>query len=215
MSCRRRPLLSISFQVCQVVHAPHVISDLSTAPSLDGYTSLPGPFIYNEYIFGTGYVYVRLLRTTPIEFLLDLIADLEQFCPVYHDAIGFHGRPGHKGESKSGPTNVPWTDTVSDIRAALVLLLLHRCNMDAKAKGRMESICSSLLNDRDVRVCYVASRHLLKYIMEEKSAICRAALRQFVAKAQQMNNERLVDNPYLQVKHILESDVHHHHQRQI
>ena len=198
-------MLSLSFQVCQRVHAPHVISDISCTPPPDGLVSLPGPFIYNDYIFGTGSIYIRLLRLAPIEFLSELISDLEEFCPQYHDEIGFFGRPGHNGENKNAPMNVPWTDTVSDMRAALVLLLLHRCSMDIKGKGRLEEICASLRGDADVRVRYVASRHLLKYIMEEKSATCRTALRHFVAMAQQKNNEQLVDNPYLQVQHILES----------
>lgn len=199
----------MSFLVCQIVHAPHVCSDISnTPPAFESLTLLPSAFVYHDYIFGTGSVYIRLLRMAPFDFLLELIAELEQFCPKYQEEIGFYGRPGHKGESKSASTNVPWTDTVSDLRAALVLLFLHRCSMDPKGKQRLEDICSALLKDADVRVRYVASRHLLKYIMEEKSAVCRAALRQFVAKAQQMNNEGLVDNPYLQVQHILESGIH-------
>lgn len=198
----------MSFLICQVVHAPHVCADISTTPPPDGQTAIPGPFVYHDYILGTGSVYVRLLRLAPIDFLLELITELEGYCPLYHGAIGFHGRPGHQSSSKNISTNIPWTDTVSDLRAALVLLLLHRCSTDSKGKSRMEDICTSLLEDADVRVRYVASRHLLKHIMEEQSAVCRAALREFVVKAQQMNNERLVDNPYLQVQHIRESGIH-------
>lgn len=205
---RLRPLLSMGFLVCQVIHAPHNLSDItSTPPHIDGLTSLPSPYIFHDYIFGTGAVYARLLRLAPIDFLLDLISSLEEYCPKYHLQVGFFGRPGHKGD-KHSPVSIPWTDSVSDLRSALVLLLLHRCSMDSKGKGRLEEICSGLMEDADVRVRYVASRHLLKYVMEERSAVCRAALRLFVAKAQQMNNERLIDNPYLQVQHIRESGVH-------
>lgn len=201
-------MLSMSFLVCQIVHAPHVCCDISsTPPPIDGLGSLPSSFVYRDYIFGTGSVYIHVLRLTTIDFLLDLINDLERHCPQYHSGIGYFGRPGHRGDAKN-VTNIPWTDTVTDLRSALVLLLLHRCSMDSKGKGRMEEICRSLLEDADVRVCYVASRHLLKHMMEEQSAVCRAALREFVANAQQMNNERLVDNPYLQVQHIMQSDIH-------
>lgn len=71
----------------------------------------------------------------------------------------------------------------------------------------LKSRIKSLLNDSDVRVRYFASRHLLKQAMHEKPSECRRALQQFVAQAQQINNELLVDNPYLQFNHILEIHI--------
>eukprot|EP00210_Caulerpa_lentillifera_P002014 g1931.t1 len=210
-SLRRLPLVSIGYHICQLVRAPQIYSDVSSTPQSDGVACLPGPFVYNDYIFGTSAVYIHLLRLAPIDFLLELISELKEYCPVYNmeecvDGVGFFGRPGHRQLMRSAQGSMPWTDTISDIRSALTLLLLHRCSMDSKGTKRLESICRSLLEDEDVRVQYLASRYLLKHVMEEKSSACRTALRQFVVKAQQMNNERLVDNPYLQVKHILESE---------
>lgn len=211
LSSRRLPLVAMGYQICQVVRAPQIYADVSSTPQSDGVICVPGPFVYNDYIFGTSAVYIHLLRLAPIDFLLELIGDLKEFCPAYNkeecvDGLGFFGRPGHRLRIRSTQGSMPWTDTVSDVRSALTLLLLHRCGMDSKGTMRLESICRSLLDDEDVRVQYLASRYLLKHVMEEKSTVCRTALRQFVVKAQQMNNERLVDNPYLQVKHILESE---------
>lgn len=57
--------------------------------------------------------------------------ELDTISPAYAmpsclPRIGFHGRPGYKNLGRASHTNVPWSDTVSDVRAALMLLLLHR-----------------------------------------------------------------------------------------
>lgn len=60
-----------------------------------------------------------------------LMEELDEISPAYAmpsylAKIGFHGRPGYKNLGRASHTNVPWSDTVSDVRAAVVLLLLHR-----------------------------------------------------------------------------------------
>lgn len=75
----------------------------------------------------------------------------------------------------------------------------NRCNIDAKSDEKLPNTCNLLLKDTDVRVQYFASRHMLTYLTSHKSAECREALREFVAEAQEVNDEHLVDNPYLQV----------------
>ncbi|GMH33520.1 hypothetical protein BSKO_01354 [Bryopsis sp. KO-2023] len=224
---RRQPLLSITDHIFETVHAPPQLAPMSGTPSggQQGYRPFtqsstsgsgvvpgPGPFLHMDFLVGAGAVYVRLLRIIPMKLLVDLMEALDGFAPAYILSscalrLGFHGRPGHKNRGRTSHTNVPWSDTVSDMRAALALLLLHRLTIDTKGDEQLKSMTEGLLKDSDVRVRYFASRHLLKQFMQQKPDDCRRALRQFVAQAQQINDERLVDNPYLQVGHILDTCI--------
>ncbi|KAJ4969973.1 hypothetical protein NE237_003072 [Protea cynaroides] len=85
----------------------------------------------------------------------------------------------------------------SDIRAALLLLLIGKCTADPSAfvdVGR-EQFFRELLDDTDSRVAYYSSAFLLKRMMTEEPEKYQRMLQSLIFKAQQSNNEKLLENP--------------------
>nr|KYP75450.1 hypothetical protein KK1_008184 [Cajanus cajan] len=101
---------------------------------------------------------------------------LMQLAGAATDDIALGVAVGSKGRG-----NLP--GAASDIRATLLLLLIGKCTADPVAFKEVgkERFFMELLNDRDSRVAYYSSAFLLK-----------------------SNNEKLLENPYLQMRGILQ-----------
>ncbi|KAJ0790823.1 hypothetical protein HanLR1_Chr00c3391g0878031 [Helianthus annuus] len=61
-----------------------------------------------------------------------------------------------------------------------------------------------LLDDTDSRVAYFSSTFLLKRMMTEEADNYQRGLSSLVSRAQQSNNEKLLENPYLQMRGLLQ-----------
>ncbi|XP_058099117.1 uncharacterized protein LOC131243642 [Magnolia sinica] len=93
----------------------------------------------------------------------------------------------------------------SDIRAALLLLLIGKCNdPSAFLDVGGEEFFRRLLDDMNPRVAYYSSSFLLKRMMTEEPEKYQRMLQSLVFKAQQSNNEKLLENPYLQMRGIIQ-----------
>ncbi|KAJ6767991.1 CONDITIONAL LOSS-OF-GROWTH 1 [Salix koriyanagi] len=103
-----------------------------------------------------------------------------------------------------GRGNLP--GAASDIRATLLLLLIGKCTADPSAFQEVggEEFFRELLDDTDSRVAYYSSAFLLKRMMTEKPDEYKHMLQNLIFKAQQSNNEKLLENPYLQVRGLLQ-----------
>ncbi|RLM62311.1 uncharacterized protein C2845_PM14G11530 [Panicum miliaceum] len=103
----------------------------------------------------------------------------------------------------TGRGNLP--GATSDIRAALLLLLIGKCTADQEALKEVEGneFFRGLLDDTDSRVAYYSAAFLLKRMMTEEPEIYQRMLQSLISKAQQCNNEKLLENPYLQMRGIL------------
>ncbi|KAF5467270.1 hypothetical protein F2P56_017110 [Juglans regia] len=103
-----------------------------------------------------------------------------------------------------GRGNLP--GATSDIRATLLLLLIGKCTADPAAFQEVggEEFFRELLDDTDSRVAYYSSAFLLKQMMTEKPEEYQHMLQSLVVRAQQSNNEKLLENPYLQMRGILQ-----------
>ncbi len=62
-----------------------------------------------------------------------------------------------------------------------------------------ERLFAGLLSDSEARVRYFAALFLLQRLMAVHGDAYRTALRQLVVRAQQVNDEKMLDNPFLQV----------------
>ncbi|KAG0498691.1 hypothetical protein HPP92_003382 [Vanilla planifolia] len=104
----------------------------------------------------------------------------------------------------AGRANLP--GATSDIRAALLLLLIGKCTADSKAflEVEGEEFFRGLLDDTDPRVAYCSAAFLLKRMMSEEPENYQRLLQSLIIKAQQFNNEKLLENPYLQMRGILQ-----------
>ncbi|ONM34168.1 hypothetical protein ZEAMMB73_Zm00001d041953 [Zea mays] len=104
----------------------------------------------------------------------------------------------------TGRGNLP--GATSDIRAALLLLLIGKCTADQEALKEVEGneFFRGLLDDTDSRVAYYSAAFLLKRMMTEEPEIYQRMLQSLISKAQQCNNEKLLENPYLQMRGILQ-----------
>ena len=96
--------------------------------------------------------------------------------------------------------------STQDLRAALVLLLIARCNMEQTAlqEAGGEALFAALLKDTDARVRYHTSMFVQQRLIATKADQYRRALRQLTQQAQQVNDEKLLRNPYLQISAMLE-----------
>ncbi|KAL8518280.1 hypothetical protein ACS0TY_009587 [Phlomoides rotata] len=94
----------------------------------------------------------------------------------------------------------------SDIRATLLLLLIGKCTADPAAFEQVggEEFFRELLDDTDARVAYYSSTFLLKRMMTEEPESYQRMLHSLVSRAQQSNNEKLLENPYLQMRGLLQ-----------
>ncbi|CAM6094015.1 unnamed protein product [Calypogeia fissa] len=103
-----------------------------------------------------------------------------------------------------GGGNVP--GGVCDVRAVLLLILIGKCTEYQVALDEVggEEFFRSLLDDMDARVAYYTSAFLLKRMMTEEPEKYQRMLHNLVFKAQQSNNEKLLENPYLQMRGILQ-----------
>ncbi|XP_078429132.1 uncharacterized protein LOC144701249 [Wolffia australiana] len=99
-----------------------------------------------------------------------------------------------------------FTGSASDIRAALLLLLIGKCSGDPAAFLEVggEEFFRELLDDTDSRVAYYAAAFLLKRMMMKEPDKYQRMLQNLIIKAQQCNNEKLLENPYLQLCGILQ-----------
>ncbi|XP_041000434.1 uncharacterized protein LOC121246368 [Juglans microcarpa x Juglans regia] len=124
---------------------------------------------------------------------------LIQLAGAATDNIALGVAVGSKGRG-----NLP--GATSDIRATLLLLLIIKCTADPAAFQEVggEEFFRELLDDTDSRVAYYSSTFLLKQMMTEKPEDYQHILQSLVVRAQQSNNEKLLENPYLQMRGILQ-----------
>ncbi|XP_076911738.1 uncharacterized protein LOC143569799 [Bidens hawaiensis] len=103
-----------------------------------------------------------------------------------------------------GGGNLP--GATSDIRSTLLLLLIGKCTADPAAFKEVggEDFFRELLDDTDSRVAYFSSTFLLKRMMTEEADNYQRGLSSLVSRAQQSNNEKLLENPYLQMRGLLQ-----------
>lgn len=103
-----------------------------------------------------------------------------------------------------GGGNLP--GATSDIRSTLLLLLIGKCTADPDAFKEVggEEFFRELLDDTDSRVAYFSSTFLLKRMMTEEADNYQRGLSSLVSRAQQSNNEKLLENPYLQMRGLLQ-----------
>ncbi|KAH8497122.1 hypothetical protein H0E87_019716 [Populus deltoides] len=124
---------------------------------------------------------------------------LIQLAGAATDNIALGVAVGSKGRG-----NLP--GAASDIRATLLLLLIGKCTADPSAFQEVggEEFFRELLDDTDSRVAYYSSAFLLKRMMTEKPDEYKHMLQNLIFKAQQSNNEKLLENPYLQMRGLLQ-----------
>ncbi|XP_074280627.1 uncharacterized protein LOC141605646 isoform X2 [Silene latifolia] len=124
---------------------------------------------------------------------------LIQLAGAATDNIALGVSVGSKGRG-----NLP--GATSDIRAALLLLLIAKCTADPTAFEEVdgEDFFRQLLDDTDSRVAYYSSAFLLKRMMTADFDNYQRRLQKLVIRAQQSNNEKLLENPYLQMRGILQ-----------
>uniref|UniRef100_A0A5B6ZBR9 SANT domain-containing protein n=1 Tax=Davidia involucrata TaxID=16924 RepID=A0A5B6ZBR9_DAVIN len=124
---------------------------------------------------------------------------LIQLAGAATDNIALGVSVGSKGRG-----NLP--GATSDIRATLLLLLIGKCTADPSAFQEVggEDFFRELLDDTDSRVAYYSSTFLLKRMMTEEPESYQRMLQSIVFRAQQSNNEKLLENPYLQMRGILQ-----------
>ncbi|KAK6933209.1 hypothetical protein RJ641_036103 [Dillenia turbinata] len=113
---------------------------------------------------------------------------LIQLAGAATDDIGLGVAVGSKGRG-----NLPGAS--SDIRAALLLLLIGKCTAEPAAFQEVggEEFFRELLDDTDSR-----------RMMTEEPEKYKRILQNLVFRAQQSNNEKLLENPYLQMRGIIQ-----------
>ncbi|KAI8539948.1 hypothetical protein RHMOL_Rhmol09G0222500 [Rhododendron molle] len=147
-------------------------------------------------LHGQAIVPMRLIGRVPAAlFYWPLI----QLAGAATDNIALGVSVGSKGRG-----NLP--GATSDIRATLLLLLIGKCTADPASFQEVggDEFFRELLDDTDSRVAYYSSTFLLKRMMTEEPENYQRMLQSLVSRAQQSNNEKLLDNPYLQMRGILQ-----------
>ncbi|KAG5533433.1 hypothetical protein RHGRI_027561 [Rhododendron griersonianum] len=147
-------------------------------------------------LHGQAIVPMRLIGRVPAAlFYWPLI----QLAGAATDNIALGVSVGSKGRG-----NLP--GATSDIRATLLLLLIGKCTADPASFQEVggEEFFRELLDDTDSRVAYYSSTFLLKRMMTEEPENYQRMLQSLVSRAQQSNNEKLLENPYLQMRGILQ-----------
>ncbi|XP_028778104.1 uncharacterized protein LOC114734633 isoform X2 [Neltuma alba] len=145
---------------------------------------------------GRAIVPMQLIARVPAALLY---WPLIQLAGAATDNIALGVAVGSKGRG-----NLP--GATSDIRATLLLLLIGKCTADPPAFQEVghEQFFRELLDDTDSRVAYYTSAFLLKRMMTEKPEKYQHMLQNLVVRAQQSNNEKLLENPYLQMRGIIQ-----------
>ncbi|GLI64812.1 hypothetical protein VaNZ11_008219, partial [Volvox africanus] len=123
-------------------------------------------------------------------------------------SVGAGGGGGGGEAALSGAAVGPWQDDWQDRRLALLLLLIARCSLDpeAFAKYSLSHVIKAQLSCDDLRCRYYAGVYLLKHWMLNQHDKYWRTLRHIIGTAQQLNDERLLDNPYLQMRTMLNVD---------
>nr|XP_043632397.1 uncharacterized protein LOC122603688 [Erigeron canadensis]XP_043632398.1 uncharacterized protein LOC122603688 [Erigeron canadensis] len=145
---------------------------------------------------GQAIVPMQLVARVPFDlFYWPLI----QLATAATDNIALGVSVGSKGGG-----NLP--GATSDIRSTLLLLLIGKCTADPEAFEEVggEDFFRELLDDTDSRVAYFSSTFLLKRMMTEEADNYQRGLSSLVSRAQQSNNEKLLENPYLQMRGLLQ-----------
>ncbi|CAI9768365.1 unnamed protein product [Fraxinus pennsylvanica] len=161
----------------------------------------------NPQICGTASVAALLLHgqaIVPMQLVARIPAalfywPLIQLAGAATDNIALGVSVGSKGRG-----NIP--GATSDIRATLLLLLIGKCTADPATFTEVgaEEFFRELLDDTDARVAYYSSTFLLKRMMTEEPENYQWMLHSLVSRAQQSNNEKLLENPYLQIRGLLQ-----------
>ncbi|XP_022890921.1 uncharacterized protein LOC111405996 isoform X2 [Olea europaea var. sylvestris] len=162
---------------------------------------------FNPKICGTASMAALLLNgqaIVPMQLVARIPAalfywPLIQLAGAATDNIALGVSVGSKGRG-----NIP--GATSDIRATLLLLLIGKCTADPAAFSDVggEQFFRELLDDTDARVAYYSSTFLLKRMMTEEPENYQRMLHSLVSRAQQSNNEKLLENPYLQMRGLLQ-----------
>ena len=100
----------------------------------------------------------------------------------------------------------PWSDTDSDNRLALVLLLVGHWQLQPAELGgaAAQQVVRSWLDDGDPRVRYVGGRCLQLQLLATQPEQYWSSLRVLVLQAQRLVQYQLVDNPLLQMSALQE-----------
>ncbi|KAG8480344.1 hypothetical protein CXB51_024746 [Gossypium anomalum] len=169
--------------------------------------SKPGYSVSSHFVCETASMAALLLRgqaIAPMQLVARVPAalfywPLIQLAGAATDNIALGVAVGSKGRG-----NLP--GATSDIRATLLLLLVGKCTADPTAFQEVggEEFFRELLDDTDSRVAYYSSAFLLKRMMTEKPEKYQHMLQKLIYKAQQSNNEKLLENPYLQMRGIFQ-----------
>ncbi|GBG92191.1 hypothetical protein CBR_g54636 [Chara braunii] len=162
--------------------------------------SMPGSVV-TAFLNGKAIVPTKLLMTMPTALLCWPLMQLAPSpSPVSVEdgllatVVGSQGGGGSEGGA-------------GDMRAAMLLLLIGKCRESRAALEEVggERFFRSLLEDPDARIAYFASTYLLKRMMTEQAEQYRNVLHRLVFKAQQSNNEKILENPYLQLRGLLQA----------
>ncbi|XP_075502706.1 LOW QUALITY PROTEIN: uncharacterized protein LOC142540441 [Primulina tabacum] len=147
-------------------------------------------------LHGQAIVPMQLVARVPAALLY---WPLIQLAGAATDNIALGVSVGSKGRG-----NLP--GGTSDIRATLLLLLIGKCTEDPASFSEVggEEFFRELLDDTDARVAYYSSTFLLKRMMTEEPESYQRMLQSLVLRAQQSNNEKLLENPYLQMRGLLQ-----------
>ncbi|XP_073272607.1 uncharacterized protein [Primulina huaijiensis] len=147
-------------------------------------------------LHGQAIVPMQLVARVPAALLY---WPLIQLAGAATDNIALGVSVGSKGRG-----NLP--GGTSDIRATLLLLLIGKCTEDPASFSEVggEEFFRELLDDTDARVAYYSSTFLLKRMMTEEPESYQRMLQSLILRAQQSNNEKLLENPYLQMRGLLQ-----------
>ncbi|GAQ90380.1 hypothetical protein KFL_006330070 [Klebsormidium nitens] len=136
----------------------------------------------------------RLLARLPVALLQWPLLRLPA-TPV--EGIALTAAVGSRGGSGPG-------SSLSDVRAAMLLLLISRCEESVAAFQAVGgAFFEAVLDDPDPRLALYVSTFLLRRMARQQPDGYRTALQRLVFHAQQSNNEKLLENPYLQIRGLL------------
>eukprot|EP00897_Mesotaenium_endlicherianum_P002571 jgi/Mesen1/2341/ME000155S01421 len=177
--------------------APHRKSDAGASASRSGFPGRQeGVCLARHFLQGRAAASQELLELVPVALLFWPIM---QLAPSASDGAGMPG-------GGAGGRQVAGSSDSADLRAALLLLLIGKCLQGSEAMAEIggDAFFKSLLDDADARIAYFSSTFLLKRMMKEQPEEYQRALHRLVFTAQQSNNEKLLENPYLQVLGLFE-----------